>query len=274
MQVKNFALARQEVVLNVEAIHGFEMALQDGNRNQVGNLPLFRCSLPRSRAASRRAPAGSTCLLHTNARRAHRDPSIVIEAGRGGERFDLRARLLLDVQESNHHVGDLHSGVVDVVLDVHFPARKAQQADERVAEDGVAQVADMRGLVGIDAGMLDQDFAGGSVRGGDSSAASAVASSARFTRTLMYPPPATSNFSKPGIAPTPETISSAILRGALRSFLREFESDGQRVLAKFDFRRLLDHNVGDFQAVSAAQKLAQMLDQSAFQMSVQGSPLN
>ena len=35
----------------------------------------------------------------------------------------------------------------------------AQQANEGVAEDRVAQVADVRGLVGIDAGVLDEDLA-------------------------------------------------------------------------------------------------------------------
>ena len=32
----------------------------------------------------------------------------------------------------------------------------AEQADECVAEDGVAQVADVGGLVGVDAGVLNQ----------------------------------------------------------------------------------------------------------------------
>ena len=37
MQMKYFALPRQEVVLNVEPVHGFEMAPKHGNRNQVRN---------------------------------------------------------------------------------------------------------------------------------------------------------------------------------------------------------------------------------------------
>src|ERR1035437_8618293 len=55
----------------------------------------------------------------------------------------------------------------------------------------------------------------------------------------------------------------------LAKFSGEFESDRQRVLAEFDFRRLLDDDVRDFQVVSTTQKLAQMFDQSAFQMSIQ-----
>ena len=87
-------------------------------------------------------------------------PAVVIETRLAGESLDLRTRLLLDLQKANHHVGHLHARVVDVVLNVDFPARGAQQPDERVAENGIAQMSDVRGLVRIDAGVLDQNFAG------------------------------------------------------------------------------------------------------------------
>ena len=41
MKMENLALARQEVVFNVEPLHGFKMALEHGNRNQVRD----RCRL-------------------------------------------------------------------------------------------------------------------------------------------------------------------------------------------------------------------------------------
>jgi hypothetical protein len=61
------------------------------------------------------------------------------------------------VQEAHHHVGHLDPGVVDVVLDPDFEAAVAQQPDEGVAEAGVAQVADVGGLVRVDARVLDDD---------------------------------------------------------------------------------------------------------------------
>ena len=76
-----------------------------------------------------------------------------------------RQRLLFEMQESDHDVGHLHAGVVDVVLHIDLVAGGAQQADKRVAEDGVAQMADVRGLVGIDAGVLDERH--GRLRGTD-----------------------------------------------------------------------------------------------------------
>ncbi len=40
-EVQNFALARQEVVLDVEAKHGFKMAAQDGGGDEVGDFGGF-----------------------------------------------------------------------------------------------------------------------------------------------------------------------------------------------------------------------------------------
>ena len=68
------------------------------------------------------------------------------------------------VGEADDHIRHLHAGVVDVVLDADLPARvvvvRPQQAGKGVAQDGIAQVADVRGFVGVDAGVLDEPKAG------------------------------------------------------------------------------------------------------------------
>jgi hypothetical protein len=61
---------------------------------------------------------------------------------------------------------------------------------------------------------------------------------------------------------------------SLAKFLGQFESEGQRILAEFDFRRLFHDDVRGVNVVGATQKLAQMFDQSAFQISIQGCPLS
>ena len=79
--------------------------------------------------------------------------------GRGShQRNDILLRHVLKVHESDHHVRHLHAGVVDVVLDIDRVTRGAQQADKCVAQNRVPQMADVRCLVGIDAGMFDQYF--------------------------------------------------------------------------------------------------------------------
>ena len=60
------------------------------------------------------------------------------------------------MHKSDDNVRDLDAGVVDVVLHIDLLPCGAQQPDEGVAEDGVAQVADVRGLVGVDGGVLYQ----------------------------------------------------------------------------------------------------------------------
>ena len=63
--------------------------------------------------------------------------------------------LALELAEADGDVGDLDAGVVDVVLDLDLAAEIAEQPAERVAERGVAEVADVRGLVRVDGGVLD-----------------------------------------------------------------------------------------------------------------------
>ncbi len=60
----------------------------------------------------------------------------------------------------------MDAGVVDVVLYAYFVAAfvvvGAEEALEGVAEDGVAEVADVGGFVGVDAGVFDEAEAGAS----------------------------------------------------------------------------------------------------------------
>ncbi len=80
-----------------------------------------------------------------------------------------------EVDEADDDVGYLNAGVVDVVLYADLVAGLvgvgAEEALEGVAEDGVAEVADVGGLVGVDAGVLDEAEAGtadvGVLVGGD-----------------------------------------------------------------------------------------------------------
>ena len=63
------------------------------------------------------------------------------------------------MEQAGDDVGDLDAGVVEIVLHLDVVAQEALAADEDVAEHGVAQVADVRRLVGVDVGVLDDDLA-------------------------------------------------------------------------------------------------------------------
>ena len=65
---------------------------------------------------------------------------------------------LLQIQKTHYHVRYLDSGVVNIVLHVHMRARSLKQADKRIPQNGIAQVAYMGSFVGIDAGVLDENL--------------------------------------------------------------------------------------------------------------------
>ncbi len=68
---------------------------------------------------------------------------------------------MLQIVETRHHVGHLHTRIVDIILNFHAPAAGPQHPHERIAQHGVAQMPDVRGFVGIDIGVLDNDLAAG-----------------------------------------------------------------------------------------------------------------
>ena len=86
-------------------------------------------------------------------------PAVEVEARLRGERPDLVERLRLELLKAHDHVGDLHARVVDVVLHFHRHAPEAQDADERIAQRRVAQVADVRRLVRVDGRVFDDGLA-------------------------------------------------------------------------------------------------------------------
>src|SRR5580704_2241700 len=85
-------------------------------------------------------------------------PAEIIETWLAGKFFDFGAGLLLQMQKSHDYIRNLYPGIVDVILNIHFPARKMQQANKSIAQYGIAQMSDVRGLVRIDAGVLDQNL--------------------------------------------------------------------------------------------------------------------
>jgi hypothetical protein len=90
-------------------------------------------------------------------------------------------------------------------------------------------VADVRRLVGIDVGVLDDDLltrALGCVGG------KAEPYAPRSRRMLMYPLPATSIDFTPGMGPISSTSSAAIFLGACRNCLASWKAAGTAISPK------------------------------------------
>jgi len=158
VQVQDVALPRQDVVADVEPLHGVEVAVDDPGGDQVGQLGhrvVARLDLVQHLAPE--PGVGFGRFVETRHPGIQVPAQVVEPALDGG---DLGDALVLQVQEADDHVSHLHAGVVDVVLHLHPPAVEAEQAHEAVAQDGVAQVPDVGRLVGIDVGVLHDGLAG------------------------------------------------------------------------------------------------------------------
>ena len=160
------------------------------------------------------------------------------------------------MHESDDDVRDLHAGVVDVILHFDAPPGAAQHAHQRIAQRGVAQVADVRGLVGIDVGVFDDAF--GRV-GEPRPAGVGVPHPSRRPREKRRaknkdsrsPPPATSTRSTPSIG---GKLRGDFLRDLPRSALQalgQLEADGRGDFAHLDAGRPLRDD-GDILAVVLA----------------------
>ena len=126
MQVQDFALARKEVVLDVEPVHGLEMTAQDRGGDQVGDRSDLVAALF---DRVQRLQANLQVLLvlrRTTARPARRGPSSSSRNAAARRVASISARDFFSrCTKSDDHVGHLHAGVVDVVLDVDFAARQS-----------------------------------------------------------------------------------------------------------------------------------------------------
>src|SRR5581483_9127383 len=83
-------------------------------------------------------------------------PAVVVEPHSGvtNEILDLLDPFLLKMDEPDDNVSHLDARVVDVVLNFDRVTSKLEQPREGIAQNGVAQMPNVRRLVGIDAGML------------------------------------------------------------------------------------------------------------------------
>ena len=165
--MQDLAFAREHVVLHVQPQHRRQVAAHDGRCDNLRETrrvpaPLFDGM---QRLQPRLDPL--RVLLEVSRHARIQIPAVVIEADCriGDESLHILRRFLFELQKTNHHISNLHAGVVDVVLHLYLGAARAQQAHKGVPQRGVAQVADMGSLVRVNVGVLDDDLAALPLRG-------------------------------------------------------------------------------------------------------------
>ncbi len=170
-------------------------------------------------------------------------PAVVVELPR--DRLHVGEGLLLDVLEAHHHVRHLHAGVVDVVLHPHVVAPVAQHAHERVAEAGVPEVADVGGLVRVDARVLDDDVARPLRRPSSLGEASRQLAGERRPVEEQVHVPAARDLRAPDAGGRGELLGQPLgdLAGLAAEGLREVEGGGQGEVAQLHPGRVLEGDV-------------------------------
>ena len=131
---------------------------------------------------------------------------------------------------------------------------------------------DVRGLVGIDAGVLDQNLALGSIGLG-------LVVSQQCGRHLGALD-AGVDVSGAGDLEILETVYRADaadnlfgdLARRLAQLLGEFKGQRQCVLAELYLRRLFNDDLWEVEVIGAAQKIAHLLRKTAFERTIQGVP--
>ena len=159
MQPEDVALPRQQVVADVEPPHRVEVFPDDAIGDEAGEVG-GRIAAVLDVVQRRGADLEPLLVLLVPFGHARVEvPAVIVEPGRVGDAANGVEVELLDLAEPDRDVGDLDAGVVDVVLDFDGAAREAEQSAEGIAERGVAEVADVRRLVRVDGGVLDDGLA-------------------------------------------------------------------------------------------------------------------
>src|SRR4029450_1804450 len=92
---------------------------------------------------------------------------VMVESGRIGDLAHTAEVAMFEIAEAHDDVRHLNPEVVDVVLDFDRRPPEPEHAREGVAERGIAEMTDVRRLVRIDSGVLDDGLLGSGRGGGD-----------------------------------------------------------------------------------------------------------
>src|SRR5579859_2076206 len=264
VQMENLALLRKKVVLNIEPLHGFKMPPDDCGRDDLAHLGSLVASLL-DVMQRLQAQLNVLLVLFVPLRDTGIEvPAVIIEGPSAGwigdQSLYFALPFLLEIKKAHHHIRHLDAGVVDIVLYIDVCAGGAQQTDKGIAQNRIPQVPDVCGLVGIDAGVLDQNLLG---RVGfhpwvglqqQTSGLLPVHSGIDVTRARDFKLFKTRYGSESG-----DDFFGNFARRFAQS-LCQFKAQRQRILAQAHVRRLVHHNSRQFKVILLFEKIAYPLD--------------
>src|SRR5204862_231958 len=123
--------------------HCRQVALNDRVRNQV--CELGENAFVRLNGMKRLSPPvqGVRILLVIRRHPGIEIPAIVVESARSNQGPNIIRRLVLEEVKSDDDIGNLDSGVIDVVLNLDLAAAGTQHTHEGIAENRISNVANV-----------------------------------------------------------------------------------------------------------------------------------
>src|SRR5438874_2627726 len=256
MKMEYLALAGQKVVFDVEAEHGLQVPPQNGGGDQLADFSGFVSTLLDGVQAIETYLQISLVLLIPLRDAGVNVPAQVIKARLANKLFDLSFRIFLQASKADDHVGHLHAGVVNVVLHVNVGTGGAQQPNESVSQNGIAQMAHMRRLVGIDAGVLDQHLLAASLPffGRWLSAGKRLSKCATADANVNIARARDFELFYPGYLANSGDNFFGDLARRLAQLFRQFECQRQGIFTQGHTRRLSDYDIFNIKLVLPLQK--------------------
>src|SRR5215813_8155911 len=161
MEMEDLALSGQKVIENAETLHGLQMSEQYCCRNYLPDLSRLVSTFFERVERLQSNLLVSRILLVALRNTCIEIPAVIVERlGRSlallNKSPNIFQRPVFEMLESNYNIGHLNPSIVDVILHIDVIVGRSQKANKRVAQNGVAQMPNMRGFIGIDAGVLHQ----------------------------------------------------------------------------------------------------------------------
>ncbi len=163
---EDIGLPVQEIVEHVEPGHGREVRINNARSyefGELGNRAVLSFHTVKNLGPLREEFLVGLILdchsrINIPTPVIERLGSVILRPYRAHILGDAVVNRRIHIEHRNNHVGNLHTGVIDVIAGFHVVVQLAECPHNRVAYNSVPEVADVHGLVGIHIGMLDEDF--------------------------------------------------------------------------------------------------------------------
>ena len=239
--MQNVALARQQVVVDIDSRHCSKMAARDGHRHRFGHTS--RIVVAFFDLLQRLSAKVVFRIVGLVKRRDSRVdiPAVVIEfhGGVGNDPADIVESFLLNMLEAHNHVGDLNPGIVDVILHFDFAPRRLENSNKCVSYRGISKMANVGRFIGVDVRVFDNNLA--RVRGKSTKAATAYGSGPVQENVDISCARHLHPFDTVDLSGPRDQFLGNHPRGLL-DLPRQFERDRSREFAKLNFRSLIENH--------------------------------